>query len=296
MSRIVLTVLCLAGLIGFSTPSRAGIGTDLFTRGDANEDGMVNIGDAVFILSALFGLGPQPNCPDAADTNDDGLNNVADGVFLLSFLFVAGSPQPPEPFVAPGVDPTVDGMQCGVFCVDPTEFEDLFTSVFPFMTCVPPAAFSEAGFDVDYCVQTTSPSCAGLAGCEAVVELNSFSYDVDLLEGNATLTVTIDPIGLTYDSFLFSGSCDGSLTTDVDIAVFLSGVEVAPGVTEVTDVTLDLAIVNTAIDLSACGAIGFLASFFIDTVISGLGDEFETLAQDQIAPLLIGTPLCTGTP
>ncbi len=286
LALLVLGLLCL--------PAHGGIGADSFIRGDANLDGSTDIGDAVFILSGLFGLGPLPTCLDAADTNDDGLTDVADGVYLLSFLFVPASPPPPAPFPTPGVDPTVDGMQCGTFCVDPSEFEDLFTTGFPFDVCVPMGAFSESGFTIDYCVQTTSPACLGLTGCEATINLDSFSYDVDLLEGSATLTVSVDPIGINYSSFLGTGSCDGTLTTDVEIVVFLDGIEIAPGVTEVTDVTLDLTIVNTDLDLSACGAIGFLAGFFVDTLVTTLEDTFEQTAQDQIALLIIGTQLCTG--
>ena len=43
-----------------------------FKRGDANSDAQLNIGDAVFMLSALFSGGQQPPCMDAADVNDDG--------------------------------------------------------------------------------------------------------------------------------------------------------------------------------------------------------------------------------
>ncbi|MCA8960488.1 MAG: hypothetical protein KDC38_08245 [Planctomycetes bacterium] len=285
--------LVLGLLVAVTTPVRAGAGSDLFIRGDANEDSLVDIGDAVFILSGLFGLGPLPNCPDAADTNDDGGNDVADAVYLLSFLFVPGSPVPAEPFPAPGTDLTADGLICGPICVDVATFESLFVSSFPTTVCVPTGTFSGSGFTIEYCNQTTAPACLGVAGCEALIELNSFTYDLGTLEGVASLTVTVDPIGITYSSALFSGSCDGSLVLDVDATLIATGMVVAPGVTEITDAVIDLMIVNTDLDLSACGAIGFLAPLFVSTVVDPLEAEFEMLAQDQIAPLAVGVQLCT---
>ena len=85
-----------------------------FTRGDLNQDGSVNLPDAVYGLSALFVPGsPFPECTDSADCNDDGSFNLPDAVFLLSALFVPNSPQAPEP-VNCGVDPTDDPLDCQV--------------------------------------------------------------------------------------------------------------------------------------------------------------------------------------
>jgi hypothetical protein len=87
-------------------------GEPIFRRGDANEDGGVDISDAVAILVYLFGGGSPPPCLDRLDTNDEGQLNVADAVYLLSYLFSAGPP-PPEPFAQLGPDPTPDGLDCG---------------------------------------------------------------------------------------------------------------------------------------------------------------------------------------
>jgi len=84
------------------------VGLPAFLRGDPNDDGRVDIADAVAILNCLFGgEGECTKCPDAADGNDDGQVNIADAVYLLSFLFANGS-QPPRPFDACGIDPTPD--------------------------------------------------------------------------------------------------------------------------------------------------------------------------------------------
>ena len=84
-----------------------------FTRGDINDDSVINIADAVAALSYLFSGGPA-TCLDAVDTNDDGNANVADGVFLLSFLFSGGS-APPAPSPGCGADPTTDPLECASY-------------------------------------------------------------------------------------------------------------------------------------------------------------------------------------
>ncbi len=79
--------------------------TGNFTRGDPNEDGVVDIGDPIYELSYLFVNGPAPECIARLDANDDNLVDIADTIFLLTFLFNNG-PQPPEPFDVAGPDPT----------------------------------------------------------------------------------------------------------------------------------------------------------------------------------------------
>lgn len=90
---------------------------DLFLRGDGNNDGGVNIADAVFLLNGLFLPGsPQSSCLDTQDSNDDGGVNIADAVFLLNSLFVPGSPELPAPGTAEcGIDPTDDSLDCASF-------------------------------------------------------------------------------------------------------------------------------------------------------------------------------------
>jgi len=87
-----------------------------FRRGDATDDGRINIMDPVYILHYLFidgeawGISHIP-CFDAADANDDGQINEADAIYLLRYLFLAGE----EP-VSPGptncdIDPTWDNLR-----------------------------------------------------------------------------------------------------------------------------------------------------------------------------------------
>lgn len=60
--------------------------------GDANNDGAVNIGDAVFLSNLVFHDGPQPLHPECADMNHhDGSVNVGDVVYLLFYIFKSGA-------------------------------------------------------------------------------------------------------------------------------------------------------------------------------------------------------------
>ena len=58
----------------------------------------------------LFTGGVQPPCPDAADTNDDGNVDISDAVTALAFLFTGGAAPPAPGPEACGPDPTADGL------------------------------------------------------------------------------------------------------------------------------------------------------------------------------------------
>jgi hypothetical protein len=96
-----------------------GIASCPFIRGDANQDGMVDLSDSIGILSYLFGLPPADVCvlcPDACDANDGGDVDIADAIAVLDYLFGGGS-EPPPPFPVAGDDPTADALRC--ICADP---------------------------------------------------------------------------------------------------------------------------------------------------------------------------------
>lgn len=76
-----------------------------FIRGDANDDGSVDISDPIKILFYLFAAVSSPTCLDSLDADDRGSIDITDAIFLLQFLFNAGT-APPPPFPGAGVDPT----------------------------------------------------------------------------------------------------------------------------------------------------------------------------------------------
>jgi hypothetical protein len=61
------------------------------TCGDVNNDGIVNIGDVVYMVSYLYKGGPAPipqTC--VGDVNNDDIVNVGDIVYLVSYLYKGG--------------------------------------------------------------------------------------------------------------------------------------------------------------------------------------------------------------
>lgn len=67
-----------------------GAGACCLNPGDANDDGFVSVGDAVFTITYVFRGGFPPACPAAADANDDCAVNIGDAVFLVNYIFRAG--------------------------------------------------------------------------------------------------------------------------------------------------------------------------------------------------------------
>jgi hypothetical protein len=63
-----------------------------YSCGDANGDGTVNVGDAVFEINYVFNGGPPPDPPRLGDANCDGAANVGDAVYLIAHIFSGGAP------------------------------------------------------------------------------------------------------------------------------------------------------------------------------------------------------------
>ncbi len=82
-------------------------GRPRFRRGDCNDDGRVDISDAVCILNWLFLGGPIPGCVAVANTNGDVGADISDASYLLNYLFIGGPPPiHPFPDCGPGTLPT----------------------------------------------------------------------------------------------------------------------------------------------------------------------------------------------
>lgn len=77
-----------------------------FLRGDVNENGSVNIADAVVLLRRMFGLDPSGNCLAASDTDADGEVDISDAIRLVTYLFSGGlAPEDPYPSCGIGLSP-----------------------------------------------------------------------------------------------------------------------------------------------------------------------------------------------
>jgi hypothetical protein len=59
-------------------------------RGDANANGVVDLGDAIYLLNYLFKNGLDP-CPvETGDVNCNSIVDLGDVIYLLNFLFKGG--------------------------------------------------------------------------------------------------------------------------------------------------------------------------------------------------------------
>jgi len=61
-----------------------------YLAGDPNFDGVVNIGDAVYIINYIFKDGAYPTPFAAGDTNNDGTISLGDAVYLVNYIFKNG--------------------------------------------------------------------------------------------------------------------------------------------------------------------------------------------------------------
>ncbi|MFH1701584.1 MAG: dockerin type I repeat-containing protein [Candidatus Zixiibacteriota bacterium] len=59
--------------------------------GDANNDGRVNISDAVFLINHIFRGGPAPEPIQAGNVNCDESVNISDAVWMINHIFRGGS-------------------------------------------------------------------------------------------------------------------------------------------------------------------------------------------------------------
>lgn len=83
-----------------------------FRRGDTNTDKTIDISDAITTLEWLFLGNSNISCKDSADANDSGEIDLSDAIYILGYLFIGSNPQPPEPFMELGFDPTEDSLSC----------------------------------------------------------------------------------------------------------------------------------------------------------------------------------------
>jgi hypothetical protein len=77
---------------GFWQDFSLGEGSCCVVPGDANDDGVANIGDAVFIINRVFKGGAAASCPDQADANYDCHVDLGDAVFLVYYTFAENPP------------------------------------------------------------------------------------------------------------------------------------------------------------------------------------------------------------
>jgi len=70
-------------------------GTPTWSRGDANDDKVIDLGDVVYLVNYLYKNQPPPPVICAGDVNDDGIIDIGDVVYLINYLYKGGPPPPP---------------------------------------------------------------------------------------------------------------------------------------------------------------------------------------------------------
>jgi hypothetical protein len=65
----------------------------VYLCGDADGTGLVNVSDAVFLISYIFGGGPEPVPLLSGDLDCNDLVNVSDAVYIVAYIF-GGGPEP----------------------------------------------------------------------------------------------------------------------------------------------------------------------------------------------------------
>jgi hypothetical protein len=92
------------GLIRTSSP--------FFLRGDIDGDGKLSVTDAVLVLRVVLQDTPRRfDCEDALDANDDGTVDLSDAIPILAWMFRGGA-RLPAPFLTCGEDETPDALEC----------------------------------------------------------------------------------------------------------------------------------------------------------------------------------------
>lgn len=61
-----------------------------YVCGDADGNELVNISDAVFLISYIFAGGEAPDPLAAGDADCDGITNISDAVYLIAYIFSSG--------------------------------------------------------------------------------------------------------------------------------------------------------------------------------------------------------------
>lgn len=59
--------------------------------GDADNNGIWNISDAVYLISYIFGGGPRPQRPCLGDADGNEIVNISDAVRMIAYIFGGGA-------------------------------------------------------------------------------------------------------------------------------------------------------------------------------------------------------------
>ena len=312
----VLSVICVSG-----NSVRGGEGEAQgvsFRRGDVNQDGKMDLSDAVYVVERLFIVQDPIPCGDSADATDDGLVDVTDVIKITAYLFLGFEP-PPPPFSECGPDPTEDGLGCDSFspcefvetpCIDEAFVEDLVGEIDfkdGLILCLPAGggAVPVEGFEIEICPEDEAPEeCGetGEPGCP--IEILGATAVADLEEGRIGFRVEgrVEDLPITMDAFipttctLTMHSSEGEdVPFNFEIVIPLEIEENEEGRREIVGIG-EAVIENPDIEVTAGG--GLLCSLFgaaggalTDSFLQPFADTVNQLV-DDLRDDLIGVEIC----
>ena len=64
-------------------------------RGDVNADGIISLGDPIYLAKYYLKGGPAPYYPGTGDVNCSGLTNLEDVIYLANYILKGGPPPCP---------------------------------------------------------------------------------------------------------------------------------------------------------------------------------------------------------
>lgn len=111
----VLTIDGISTLPNLQAGTVCFVNAQSFLRGDANDDGVLNLADAIFMINYFFADGFGPTCNSAADPNGDFAVDIGDVIYLINHQFLDGA-QPVSPWPGCGADPAGEsGLGCDLY-------------------------------------------------------------------------------------------------------------------------------------------------------------------------------------
>ncbi len=70
----------------------AGFWTGYYKSGDVNADGVIDLGDVLYLINYLYKNGPAPDPLETGDANCDGVIDLGDLLYLINYLYKGGPP------------------------------------------------------------------------------------------------------------------------------------------------------------------------------------------------------------
>ena len=89
MRKILIIIMMIAGIGLLVIPGAMAVSCS--KAGDVNGDSVLDLTDAISILTYLFQGGKEPSCLNSGDVNGDGVIDLSDPIYTLNYLFLGGS-------------------------------------------------------------------------------------------------------------------------------------------------------------------------------------------------------------